>query len=310
MNITALDIHQKEFAHGMRGYREEEVDAFLDQLAVEVDATDKHVKELEEKIAALESRGANFEAERNTINNTLLTAQKAADEMLAKAQGECAETLASAQTQSEAQLEEARQQAERVVGDAQQKRHQLIGNFARLQGEEEKFRKSYLAQLDAFLFEIRQLEAEARTAFQEVVVPKHLKEELQDVQHEQPAPRGVSPVAAPPVAPAVAPAAPPKAAAEPAPAPAPAAERGKGKGKKPVKEDPIAVALSDSEFFGEDAASTFKDADEPTMEQAPVAPAPPAPAPAAPAAPAPAPAASVADQWGDMDDDLDIEEID
>ena len=37
MKLTALDIHHKEFRHSLRGYSEEEVDGFLDQVADEFD---------------------------------------------------------------------------------------------------------------------------------------------------------------------------------------------------------------------------------------------------------------------------------
>ncbi|MCL2332694.1 MAG: DivIVA domain-containing protein [Actinomycetia bacterium] len=304
MKITALDIHQKEFAHGMRGYREDEVDAFLDQLAVEVDAAGKRIKELEDKLTDLESRGVNFEAERNTINNTLLTAQKAADEMLAKAQSECADTLAAAQRQYEAQLEDARQQSERIIADAEQKRHQLIGNFARLQGEEEKFRKKYLAQLDDFMMEVGQIEAEARSAIQEIPVPKELEKELRMAKQSRrakaaPAPEPSAVVPAPAVAPELS-AAPPALADEdlatPVPVVAPASE----------SEDPMAAALAESDFFAESNAPA--PVAEPTLQQVPVA-ASPAPQ-AAVQAPVQDPVSPSVDQWGDLDDDLDIEEID
>jgi len=335
MKITALDIHQKEFAHGMRGYREEEVDTFLDQLAVEADASEKRCKELEEKLNMLEARDASLAAERNTINNTLLTAQRAADAMLKKAQAECTDTLEAAQRQSEAQLESARQQADRIVEEARQKRHQVIGSFARLQGEEEKFRNGYLAQLESFLAGVRQLETDARSAVEEIAVPQDLKEELSVAQKE--AVRAVARESAPaaavaPASAAAAVAAPPARSAAPAqPAPAPAAPAASADAPGAAV-DPMAAALADSDFFKTNGKASPSEADEPTLQQAPVGPAQQplstfapddAPAPARPAKAAPAAAASKkasasasapttppTNQWGDMDDDLDIEEID
>ena len=333
MKITALDIHQKEFARGMRGYREDEVDAYLDQLAVEVDAAEKRIKELEEQAAMLESRDASLAAERNTINNTLLTAQRAADTMLKKAQTECADTLELAQRQAEALLESARQQADRIVEDARQKRHQVIGSFARLQGEQEKFRNGYLAQLESFLVAVRKLEADSRASVEEIVVPQDLKEEL-SVAQQAAAEGGESESAPTPPAPVAPPAPAPKPAAAPAPASAPRAVKA-APASADGDESPLAAALEESDFFDAKKPAA-KDVDESTLSQAPVKPAP-APKPAAPAAKpaakaapkakapaaapapakAPAPAAAKApevpsiDQWGDMDsDDLDIEEID
>jgi len=37
MRLTPLDIHQKEFNRSLRGFDEREVDAFLDQVADEIE---------------------------------------------------------------------------------------------------------------------------------------------------------------------------------------------------------------------------------------------------------------------------------
>jgi len=330
MKITALDIHQKEFAHGMRGYREEEVDAFLDQLAVEVDAADKRSKELEEKVAMLESRDAALAAERNTINNTLLTAQRAADAMLKKAQAECADTLEAAQRQSEAQLASARQQADRIVEEARQKRHQVVGSFARLQGEEEKFRNGYLAQLESFLAGVRQLETDAHAVVEEIAVPQDLKEELYTAQRETARAAQAAEVkkataakkAAASMPPAPASVAPPVPQPQPQPQPQPVRLVNKVVPEPVIDEGeaegPLADALADSDFFDAAEKPSFEGVDEPTLQQAPVMPASapepisaPAPVASMPApAPGKAPASSPTIQWGDLDDDLDIETID
>jgi len=178
MKITAIDIHQKEFAHGMRGYREDEVDAFLDQVAVEVDAAERRSKELEDQVAALEARNISFESERNTINNTLLSAQRAADDLLVKARMECDRMLAAAQVESEVKMENAQRQAQDFVDNTKRKHQQLVGNIARLKGVEEKFRAAYLKQLDAFFTSVPQIEVEARRALQEIPLPDDLMEEL------------------------------------------------------------------------------------------------------------------------------------
>ena len=54
MKLTPLDIHHKEFRHSLRGYSEEEVDAFLDEVADEFERLFKENIDLSEKIEAAE----------------------------------------------------------------------------------------------------------------------------------------------------------------------------------------------------------------------------------------------------------------
>ncbi|MCL2324749.1 MAG: DivIVA domain-containing protein [Actinomycetia bacterium] len=270
MKITALDIHQKEFARGMRGYREDEVDGFLDQLAVEIDSAAKQIQTLEEKVAALESQGANLEAERNTINHTLLTAQKAADDMLEKARVQSEEMLVEARKQHASELEKLRQESESYAAEARQKHHKLVGSLARLQEEEEQFRRRYVAQLDSFLRDVRRIESQARTAVKAVPMSQEAEKELQAAKRDEAAP-GQQPVQQAP------------AAVAPQDAP-----------------DPMAAALDDTDFFEIPPVSIPAAGEgEPT----------PAPAPAeAPAQKQEAPAAEQWGDMDN--DDLDIEEID
>ena len=296
MKISAVDIHKKEFAHGMRGYREDEVDAFLDQIAVEVDAADKHIKELESKLAAVESRESNFEAERNTINNTLLTAQKAADDMLTKARAECERMLSSAQSDAVARMSDAHRQAQEFIEESKRKHQQLVGNIARLKGEEEKFHNAYLTQLDQFFDALHEVETEARGALQEIPLSDELMDELRlqsNAINRIQAEAAARPEVIGPIDPSY------YQAAEPAPAPV-------ATPAEPVAETPPAPVPAPAA-----PEPNLDDIDEPTLEQSPVS--------------APEVATIEDDdlglqdpeggddavaQWGDREDDLDIEEID
>jgi len=44
--LTPLDIHNKEFSRGFRGYNEEEVDEFLDQIVAELEGLLRENEEL------------------------------------------------------------------------------------------------------------------------------------------------------------------------------------------------------------------------------------------------------------------------
>ena len=71
MKLTPLDIHHKEFRHALRGYSEEEVDQFLDEVADEFERLFKENIEIAEKLEAANQKLTEFELQRQTINNTL-----------------------------------------------------------------------------------------------------------------------------------------------------------------------------------------------------------------------------------------------
>ena len=55
MGITALEIQNEGFEHGLRGYDVKQVDEFLERVATEVDAMNAEIDELKAK---LEEAGA------------------------------------------------------------------------------------------------------------------------------------------------------------------------------------------------------------------------------------------------------------
>ena len=56
MKLTPLDIHHKEFRHSIRGYSEEEVDQFLDEVADEFERLFKENIDKSEKLETAEDQ--------------------------------------------------------------------------------------------------------------------------------------------------------------------------------------------------------------------------------------------------------------
>ena len=47
--ITPMDIHNKTFSRGLRGYSQEEVDSFLEELAADYERIYREHREMEEQ---------------------------------------------------------------------------------------------------------------------------------------------------------------------------------------------------------------------------------------------------------------------
>lgn len=86
--LTPLDIHNKEFHKGFRGYSEVEVDEFLDQVVRDFEEVLRENADLKARIEELGAKVGQYRAMEETLNNTLIVAQQAADEVKASAHKE------------------------------------------------------------------------------------------------------------------------------------------------------------------------------------------------------------------------------
>lgn len=80
--ITPLDIQNKEFNKSLNGYRVEEVQIFLRELMRDYERCYKENIELKEKIDMLNDKIKHYDAIESTLQNTLVVAQKSAEDVV------------------------------------------------------------------------------------------------------------------------------------------------------------------------------------------------------------------------------------
>ena len=88
MKLTPMDINNKEFKRGLRGYNPEEVDEFLDEVIENYEQLYKDNSKLKEKITLANEQIEHYKKIESTIQNTLLLAQNAADQAKTSAEKE------------------------------------------------------------------------------------------------------------------------------------------------------------------------------------------------------------------------------
>jgi cell division initiation protein len=107
--LTPMDIHNKEFERSFRGYNEDEVDQFLDNIVDEFEKMYKENLEMKERISVLMDQINQFRTMEKTLKDTLVTAQKTADEVTAVAQQKAQLILREAEDQARQIREKANQ---------------------------------------------------------------------------------------------------------------------------------------------------------------------------------------------------------
>ncbi|MGZ3498121.1 MAG: DivIVA domain-containing protein [Vulcanimicrobiaceae bacterium] len=86
--ITPIDIQHKTFKKSLQGYDRAEVDQFLDEVIETLEDDAQHAAALEAEVADLKERISHFKAMEESLQNTLVLAQRTADEVKASAHKE------------------------------------------------------------------------------------------------------------------------------------------------------------------------------------------------------------------------------
>jgi cell division initiation protein len=136
MKITPQDIHAQEFRRSLRGYDMDEVDAFLAQVADELETHVHESLHLKDRVKVLEERVAEYQKLDERLKETLVTAQEMKEE-IAKA----------SQHKVEAASAQARAEAQRIVADAHKKLIRIQVQVDDLR----RYRDSFIIRYKAFL---------------------------------------------------------------------------------------------------------------------------------------------------------------
>lgn len=148
MKLTPLDIQHKEFHRSLRGYNEEEVDIFLDEVSEEFSQLFKENIELKESLEKLEEKMKQYEGLEQAIQKTLLTAEKSAEEIRSNARKE-----------AEIIIREASLRSREIVASAYRECQQIHIGYANLKQKTQEFSVNFKSMLTAFLEMIGKLES-------------------------------------------------------------------------------------------------------------------------------------------------------
>ncbi|MGG7324069.1 DivIVA domain-containing protein [Clostridium baratii] len=132
MKLTPMDINNKEFKRGLRGYLQDEVDEFLDDVVDNYEELYKENAKLKEKIEVLNEQVEHYAKIESTIQNTLVLAQNAADQ-----------AKESSQKEAELIVKNANETAQRIVDKAHNDVIQINDEFDRVKQEFIKFRAKF-----------------------------------------------------------------------------------------------------------------------------------------------------------------------
>lgn len=139
MRLTPIDVRQQQFATKFRGFDPQEVDAFLEEVAEDLEELQRENALLKEQLTAVEERMRGVEGKERVLQETLVTAQKLAEEYKENARRE-----------AELIVREARLQADKVLEEGRAEEAKLLAYIEVLRRERRRLAEEIMATLTMY----------------------------------------------------------------------------------------------------------------------------------------------------------------
>lgn len=133
--MSALDVANKIFGRGFKGYNQGEVDGFLDQIAESLQSYAQQVLDLQREIDLLREKTEGHEKLRASLQETLLFAQRSAEQRVEAAEKQAQAILSEAKGQADRLLSAAHEEvamARRELKDLRERRQEFVADFRAL----------------------------------------------------------------------------------------------------------------------------------------------------------------------------------
>src|SRR5918999_3832509 len=125
MDVTPHDLRNAELREAFRGYRPDEVEELLERAAVTLERMHERIRLAQERIGQVEQEAANGREMESVLRQTLLLAQRTADETVTSAHEKARQLVEEAEDRALVMTTEAEDQA-RIIGEAQRQKYEAI----------------------------------------------------------------------------------------------------------------------------------------------------------------------------------------
>lgn len=140
MPLTPLDIHNKEFSRRLRGYDEDEVNEFLDQIIKDYESVIRENKDLQNQLLTVQEKLDHFANIEESLSKTIIVAQEAADEVRTNAKKE-----------AQLILKEAEKNADRIINESLSKSRKVALEVEELKKQASVYRARFRVLVEAQL---------------------------------------------------------------------------------------------------------------------------------------------------------------
>ena len=151
MALTPLDIHNKEFHVKLRGYDQDEVNEFLDQIIKDYESLLKENDSLRESLDQNKEKLKYFNDLKDSLNQSIIVAQEAADKVKANSQREAEIINREAQKQGQDIIDQANEKARNIIDESSKKAKKLAIETDDLRKQARIFRQKLQVMMESQL---------------------------------------------------------------------------------------------------------------------------------------------------------------
>lgn len=151
MALTPLDIHNKEFHVKLRGYDQDEVNDFLDQVIKDYEQALKENERLTDSLKQNQEKLKYFNDLKDSLNQSIIVAQEAADKVKANSQREAEIINREAQKQGQDIIDQANEKARHILDEASKKAKKLAVETDDLRKQARIFRQKLQVMMESQL---------------------------------------------------------------------------------------------------------------------------------------------------------------
>ena len=166
--LTPMDIHNREFKKALRGYKESEVDEFLDIVVADYEKLLRENERLKEQVRYTDKELTHYRNLEKNLQDTLVVAQKTADEVVSSAKKNAKEMRENAVRESKNMYENTSRETQnmreqtqidikRQLDEAQHKLSAIAAEYSRIITDKEAFFVRIRTSLEAELAVTNQL---------------------------------------------------------------------------------------------------------------------------------------------------------
>jgi cell division initiation protein len=166
MALTPLDIQNKNFSIKMRGYNQDDVDDFLDQVTKDYEDAIQKNRELEKSLKHAEEKLQYFNELKDALNQSIIVAQDTADKVktsankeseviVTSAENTANEMIASAEKRSTNLISSAEEKAKEILTEATERARQLAAETDDLKKKTRVFHQRLSLMLEAQLEQVK-----------------------------------------------------------------------------------------------------------------------------------------------------------
>ena len=145
--LIPMDIHNKTFSKGLRGYAQEEVEQFMEEVVNDYEKIYREHREMQEETDMLRTKLKNYETMETTMTSTLMMAQETAENVKVNARKEAELIIAKAETEKEQMLRDTADS----LRNAQEQYNQIMADISVFRAKLRSLLESQLELVDTMV---------------------------------------------------------------------------------------------------------------------------------------------------------------